>query len=403
MKIDYSSFPKVLLSDLVEINIGKTPSRSIPQYFGKGETWLSIRDMNGQKFLSISKEEITDLGIKESKIKVVKKGTLLFSFKLSIGKVAIADKDLFTNEAIASFPIIDQNKLDINYLYQVMKSFDFTDGGVRAVKGKTLNKTKLKKIKIPLPTLFVQKQIASILDQADRMVQLNKDLIGKYDDFAKSIFLDMFGDPILNPHKWKTETVENVCLKIYGGGTPTKSNKDFYKGEIPWVTPKDMKRLYINDSQDKITEDAILKSSAKLIPENSILMVIRSGILKKTLPVALNLKEVALNQDMKAYIPDKNKLKPNYFLYFFLIGQKYLLNKVRAVTADNIEFKQIKQLDVPLPNIQLQNSFEAKIENINKQRSLAKKQFFKSQDLYQSLIQKAFKGELIKSEQHETA
>ena len=294
------------------------------------------------------------------------------------------------------------DKLDVNYslkfLYYVLKARGLND----VISGSAqpqITRTNLSKVLIPNPPLKTQQKIASVLDKADRLVQLNRQLLEKYDQLAQSLFWEMFGDPVSNVLNWKTTPVENVCLQIMGGGTPSKSHDEFYTGNIPWVTPKDMKVLYIKNSRDKITEDAIAMSSAKLIPSNSILMVIRSGILKKKLPVAINTREVTLNQDMKAFIPDQNQINPQFFLYFFLMSQRYLLSKVRAVTADNIEFKQIKELPVPLPRKELQEKFADSIKNIEEQKALAKQSFQKSQDLFQSLLQKAFKGELIKEEE----
>ncbi len=113
----------------------------------------------------------------------------------------------------------------------------------------------------------------------------------------------MFGDPVSNPIGWEKATLDDVCDKIYGGGTPSKAIPEYYIGDIPWVTPKDMKSEYIGNSLVHINEEAINNSSAKLIPTESVLMVIRSGILKHTLPVAINTRNVTVNQDMKAFIP----------------------------------------------------------------------------------------------------
>ena len=94
-------------------------------------------------------------------------------------------------------------------------------------------------------------------------------------------------------------------MRFFGGGTPLKSHPEYFTGSIPWVSPKDMKSLVINDSIDHITEEAIAHSTTNLVPTNSVLMVIRSGILKHTLPVAVNSLPVTINQDMKAFVPNE--------------------------------------------------------------------------------------------------
>src|SRR5690554_4829153 len=111
----------VKLNQLCEINIGKTPSRSNSKYWGKGHKWLSIADMK-RKYISETKEEITDLAVSEANMKIVPKNTVLMSFKLSIGKIGITTEEMYTNEAIASFPIIEKEKIIPEYLYYVLKT-----------------------------------------------------------------------------------------------------------------------------------------------------------------------------------------------------------------------------------------------------------------------------------------
>jgi len=103
------------LGDVVDIKIGGTPSRRITKYFNGDNLWVSIAEMNG-KTINDTKEKISDEGVKNSNVKLIPKGTTLLSFKLSIGKTAIAGKDLYTNEAIAELIILDKNILLDKYL-----------------------------------------------------------------------------------------------------------------------------------------------------------------------------------------------------------------------------------------------------------------------------------------------
>ena len=148
-----------------------------------------------------------------------------------------------------------------------------------------------------------------------------------------------------------------------------------------------MKTLNIVDSKDHINDLAIQNSSAKLIRAGSLLMVIRSGILKRYLPIALNSVEVTINQDMKAFLIDRNKVDKYFFLYFWMLAQRFILSKVRSVTANNIE--------LPIPPIQLQNQFAEKVELIERQKSLLQQSLNLLEDNYNNLMQRAFKGELF--------
>ncbi len=173
----------------------KQYKRNNPNYWGKGFSWLSIADMNQGYELIKTKEEITKSAISECKMQLVPQGTLLMSFKLSVGKVGFAGKDIYTNEAIASLPVKNEKEVNKNYLFHALKSLKFDGAGDRAVKGITLNKAKLNNLNIPLPPLPEQKRIATILDKADALRQKNKQQLAAYDELLQAVFWKCLGIP----------------------------------------------------------------------------------------------------------------------------------------------------------------------------------------------------------------
>lgn len=152
------------LGDLCDIRIGRTPSRACSDYWGGSNLWASISDMSAKKFLSQTKELITDYAIDECRMREVPPGTVLFSFKLSIGKVSIAKTPLYTNEAIAALPIKEPELLIEDYLYHALRLVAGRIAGNRAAKGETLNKGSISLIDIPLPPRDEQLRIAAALD-----------------------------------------------------------------------------------------------------------------------------------------------------------------------------------------------------------------------------------------------
>ncbi len=151
-----------------------------------------------------------------------------------------------------------------------------------------------------------------------------------------------------------------------GGGTPSKANKAFWSGgNIPWVSPKDMKFGRINDAEDSITEEAVEKSSAKMIPEGSVLMVTRSGILAHTFPVAVNEREVAVNQDLKTLTPHSG-VTANY-LAWFLRANNYSILKACAkhgTTVASIDTDRLKNIPVPIAPLSEQHRIVDKVESL---------------------------------------
>ena len=152
------------LGEISTISMGRTPSRTNQEYWGRGHTWLSIADLKS-KIVTDSKEEITDSAA--SSMSVIPKGTLLMSFKLSIGKLSFAGRDLFTNEAICSFNALDASS---ELLYYVLGRTDFSLYGKQAVKGYTLNMESLQTVEVCLPPREEQDAIASVLSSIDEEI-----------------------------------------------------------------------------------------------------------------------------------------------------------------------------------------------------------------------------------------
>ena len=154
----------VPLGDVCVIVIGRTPRREISAYWGGDLPWVSIADLNNA-VITTTRERITELGAQESRSRLLKAGTLLFSFKLTIGKMAFAGMDLYTNEAIAGLLPKRAEELDRNYLRFALSSIDPGSGSSHAVKGKTLNQDSLNDLRIPFPPTAEQQRIAAMLDE----------------------------------------------------------------------------------------------------------------------------------------------------------------------------------------------------------------------------------------------
>ena len=283
--------------------------------------------------------------------------------------------------------------VDEKYLYYYLQSRGLKD----IISGSAqpqITIQNLTKVIVSYPSIEEQKRIVSMLDKADEIRAKKKLANDKLDEFLKSTFISMFGDPVNCTKGFDTKHFADICKNIFGGGTPSKAHPEYYIGEIPWVTPKDMKTLIINSSIDYINENAVANSSTKLIPVNSLLMVIRSGILKHTLPVAINKVEVTLNQDMKAFVLNEELANVYFVLYQLKLLEKIILKNVRSVTADNIEFNLIKNLELNVPPLELQNKFAQIVEHVDAQKQKNELVIEQMNNLFNSLSQRAFKGEI---------
>lgn len=157
-------------------------------------------------------------------------------------------------------------------------------------------------------------------------------------------------------------------VTVSGGGTPRKAKHEFFGGGIPWVTPKDMKRPLIGESKITLTEAGVQHSPAKVVPSGSVLVVVRSGVLKHTLPVALATRPVTLNQDMKALTPIAG-VDGAYLARFVKARQSEVLGWVRATTADNFPIDKLLDLQVDLPTLVEQRRIAAILDQADALRA----------------------------------
>lgn len=379
----------VRLGDIATVVTGSTPKTSVEEYWNGTNCWITPAELSDKVIVVHDTErKVTDLAISDTSLKPLPIGTVLLSSRAPIGKVAITGCVMYCNQGFKN--LVCGERIYNKYLFWFLRGrTEYLNSLGRGVTFKEISKTIVEGIRIPLPPFDIQKHIADTLDKTQEIIDGHKKQLAELDNLIKSVFYEMFGDLILNDMNWELSTVEKVCTDIIGGGTPSKSNPGYYIGNIPWVTPKDMKSIEVFDSIDHINMNAINNSSAKLIPVNSILMVIRSGILKRTLPVAINKVEVAVNQDMKAFIVS-DKIRPEYLLFYFIMTQSNILRHVRSVTADNIEFNLIKNLVLPLPPYSIQNKFAEIVTKIEEQKAIVKQAITESENLFNSLMSEYF-------------
>ena len=389
------NWPLVLLSDLCDINIGKTPSRSNLSYWGKGQPWLSIADMNQGKYLYKTKEEITEIGIKDCNCKIVKKGTLLYSFKLSVGKVGIAERDIYTNEAIAAFPIKDQTKVIGDYLYYALKKIDILGKTDRAVMGAILNKKKLSELKIPLPPLKEQKRIASILDKADNLRRKRAQAIQLADKFLRAVFLDMFGDPVTNPKGLKIYKLKELCNKITDG---THHSPPITKDGVPYITAKHLKEtgLEFFNNPWYISESSHKKIYSRCNPEKFDVLYIKDGVTTGIAAINEYDFEFSMLSSLALLKPNRDLMLPEFLCVFLNHPRSKLVITANMAGAaiTRLTLAKIKDINIPLPTLEMQKKFSDiywKLRHINQNLCSSTNLL---NDEFNSLTKKAFSGQL---------
>lgn len=389
------------LGNIVDIQIGKTPKRNNPAYWGKGYSWVSISDMKGQT-ITETKEEITAIAIKECGCKLITKGTLLLSFKLSIGKVAFAGKDLYTNEAICGLFIKDITKVYPPYLYYVLKLSKLTGSNV-AAKGATLNSASLNAIKLPFPnSLSDQIRIATLLSKAETLITQRKETIQLLDEYIRSVFAEMFGDPVRNEKKWEIKTIgdlvkkEKHSLKRGPFGGALKKEIFVPKGYLVYEqfhalnNDFTFERYYIDE--EKFNE----LRAFEVLPGDIIVSC--SGVyLGKLAIVPKNARKGIINQALLKISLDNNIISNQFFVSVFShesFKNKFYGSSIGSGIPNFPPMEDFKKFKFIYPPINLQSKFSIIVEKAE----LLKRQYQKSlqelEDLFGGLSKQSFKGEL---------
>ena len=381
---------KYKLGDICEIVSGSTPKTGVDEYWDGDIKWITPAELNDDTYIiTDSVRKITELAVKKTGLSSFPEGTVILSSRAPIGKVAIAGCEMYCNQGFKN--LICSDKINNRYLYWFLKgNAEYLNSLGRGATFKEISKSIVSEIEINVPSLNEQAVVVANLEKISRIIVLRKQELFILDNLIKARFVEMFGDPVNNEKGWITDTVDNLCIEIYGGGTPSKVHPEYYEdGDIPWVSSKDMKTDILTDSQIKINQMGVENSTARMVPVNSVIMVIRSGILKHTLPVAINAVPITVNQDLKVFIPSE-RILTRFLAVQFKMHEKDILTGVRAVTADNIEFNSLKQRKLIVPSIELQQEYVLFLEQVDKSKVAVQKALDETQILFDSLMQKYF-------------
>ena len=289
-----------------------------------------------------------------------------------VGSVTWQEGKYFRGNLNYAVSIIDEEKLEIRFLYFVLHFMQSQIQSLSTYDGiPALNKANLERLKIPVPPIEVQREIVRILDQFTQLeAELEAELETRrrqHEHYQQHVFLSLDDSgtqrvPLRDVGKW------------YGGGTPSKERADYWTlGTIPWISPKDMGRTLVDSTEDYITEAAVAASATKLVPKDSVALVVRSSILDHTLPIAFVPVLASLNQDMKAVIARPGIL-PRYLFHALRAERANILRTVKRSggSVASLESRKLWEFQIPVPSIAEQtqivailDKFDALVNNLS--------------------------------------
>jgi len=382
------------VEDFAQVITGGTPSTKNKAYWEDGHIpWLNSGELN-QDIIVSSRNHITSIGLEKSAAKLMPKDSVLIALTgATTGVVGYLTFEACANQSVTG--ILPSEKHFPKFLFYYLKSIrpqvlNDAYGGAQP----HISQGYVKQLKIPLPPLGEQKKIAAILDATDDYRQKTKALIDKYDQLTQSLFLDMFGDPVTNPRRFEIVTVRDIIEEAkYGTSSKADENGTFpylrmnnitYKGHMNYDNLK-----FINIADDQLHKYETKKGDILFNRTNSKELVGKTGII--TTDEKMVLAGYLIRVRMKeGYNP--------YFLWSHLNSRWAKLtleNMCKSIVGmANINAQELQNLLVMNPPLKIQNQFAERVQAIEAQKTKAQASLAQAEDLFNSLLQRAFKGEL---------
>ena len=328
-----------------------------------------------------------------SNYKIVKKGNFAYNpSRINVGSIDFLSgiDEVLISPLYVVFACCAT--LDQSYLKYFLKSEQgisqinsATSGSVRD----SLKFSALTRLEIPLPPLPIQKRIAEILDAADALKRKDQELLKKYDELAQSIFIDMFGT---NTNVVK---LNQITTKITDG---VHAKPNYQDTGVPFLSVKNATNKFLDFENSKfITETDHNAYTRRCKPEFEDILYTKVGATYGRAAIIDSKKEFSIYVSLALIKPDRSKVYPYYLN--FVLNSNYVKSqadrRVKGAGVPDLHLVEIKDFDIPLPSYKEQLDFSNVIENLNKNISNTKKQIIHSDNLFQTLIQKAFNGELV--------
>lgn len=383
------------LGEIFNLQMGKTPDRHSPKFWNEGtEPWISIADLTKcNKYIENTAEKITATAVDGSGIKIIPKNTVIMSFKLSIGKVAITPKEMYSNEAIMSF--IDKGVLKIEpvYLYYLLMHKDWDTGTNKAVMGKTLNKASLSQMTVNIHGYSEQLEIIKALDAASSIIAARKQQLAELDKLIKARFVELFGDPKINPNKYPVcQLSEHIAFLTSGSRGWAQYCAD--DGTEWFITIRNVKDCHIEtDNMQPINAPDNAEAKRTRVQEGDLLISITADLGR----TGVVTKEIAehgayINQHLTCIRLKQDVLNPLYVAYFMEspAGKEQFESKNQSAVKAGLNFNSINSLRLMVPPLEEQNAFVNFVEQVDKSKVAIQKALDEAQLLFDSLMQKYF-------------
>ena len=385
------------LGEIFNIVTGKTPSKKIREYFNGNIPFVKPSDLDLSDYIENSEDTLTQDGFKKAPF--IPKNSVLISCIGNLGKKAILKQNGSCNQQINA--ILPNSNFDMKFVFyyiDIIKPWMKQNASATTIS--ILNKSRFEQMPFIYPNLAEQKAIVDKLDDSFAKIEnAITNLINAKENlklYKQSVLKSAFNGDLLHntsPTHWEVKKLGEI-FNVIGGGTPNTNNAEFWGGNISWISSADIDKENFNAIPRKfITENAIQNSATNLVPKNTIIVVTRVGLGK----VAITKEPMCFSQDSQALIPFE-KINVKFMAYQIKQIAQNFINISRGTTINGITKQNLKDCKICVPPLSEQNLIVAEIDRrftiVDKTLNLIDKSIQNAKNLKQSILKKAFSGEL---------
>ena len=399
-----SEWKEYRLGDVGKIVTGKTPKTAITDNYGGNIPFLSPSDNMELKYVPITARHLTEKGLAEVKSCLIPENSVCVScIGSDMGKSVITVRPIVTNQQINS--IIPSSNFDTNFLYYILqnKKREIKFLGRNGTAVPILNKSAFSNLTIFAPELDEQRSIASILSSLDSKIENNRKICANLEAQAQALFKHWFIDfaPFKDgkfveselgiiPEGWSVGKVQDLASKMASGGTPTSTNIDYYGGDVLWFSTKELTDNFLLDSEKHITQTGLENSSAKLFPEDTVLMAIYAATVGR---LGILTQEASFNQAAVGIVA-KEEIGYEYIYLLLLSERKNLINLACGAAQQNLNVGIVKNYKCVIPTKQVLSTFRKMVTEIFLQCKELQKESSRLGELRDTLLPKLMSGEI---------
>jgi type I restriction enzyme, S subunit len=307
--------------------------------------------------------------------------------KGSAGRVNWFSQDFWPIDT--TYYIAPRIKLNLRWVYYLLCASNLPElATATGVPG--LNRNDVYELPVSVPALHEQARISKLLDDARSLCALRTQAVVRAGELSGAIFEEMFSSKQARAGRWPVKPLGELTSNV-SGGTPSTENEEYWSGRIPWISPKDMKSLEIFDTMDHISEAAAQSSRLRILPANTVVVVVRGMILARAFPTAITRVPATINQDMKALTPGDD-VTPDYLHWALVASGPDLLDTVSTAGhgTKRLDMDTLLNLRLAVPPQPVQELFSRRIEQVRKLTEEQARSNTLLDNLFYALLEQAF-------------